>query len=218
VQNKSFSFQFVLVVASVAAVLALAAGPALAWSTYLGRTTTSNGTLSQSTLAAQTPTPAPAPAPTPAPTTKLAPAQTQPQTMATTMAPTAGLTAQEQELFDLVNQGRTQNGLKPLAVNLELTRLARQKAQDMVKNNYFGHISPTYGSPPEMVRAAGISYTVGVGENIAETDSVQKAYYNWMNSPGHKANIVYATYTEAGMGLVPDNYGGFIAVQLFIGR
>lgn len=202
-RNKSFSFQMTLALASAAVVLALAAGPALAWSTYLGRTTTSNGTLSQWTAPA--PTPAPAPAPSKAPTT-----------LATTS--TAGLTAQEQQLFDLVNQDRTQHGLKPLAVNADLTRLARMKAQDMVTNNYFGHISPTYGSPPDMVRAAGISYTVGVGENIVENNSIQKMYLSWVNSPSHQANIVYPTFTEAGMGIVPDNYGGYIAVQLFIGR
>lgn len=202
-RNKSFSFQMTLALASAAVVLALAAGPALAWSTYLGRTTTSNGTLSQWTAPA--PTPAPAPAPSKAPTT-----------LATTS--TAGLTAQEQQLFDLVNQDRTQHGLKPLAVNADLTRLARMKAQDMVTNNYFGHISPTYGSPPDMVRAAGISYTVGVGENIVENNSIQKMYLSWINSPSHQANIVYPTFTEAGMGIVPDNYGGYIAVQLFIGR
>ncbi|MGE5508370.1 MAG: CAP domain-containing protein [Chitinophagales bacterium] len=216
-RNKSFSFQMTLALASAAVVLALAAGPALAWSTYLGRTTTSNGTLSQWTAPAPTPAPAPAPAPTLAPTTKLAPAPSKaPTTLATTS--TAGLTAQEQQLFDLVNQDRTQHGLKPLAVNADLTRLARMKAQDMVTNNYFGHISPTYGSPPDMVRAAGISYTVGVGENIVENNSIQKMYLSWINSPSHQANIVYPTFTEAGMGIVPDNYGGYIAVQLFIGR
>jgi uncharacterized YkwD family protein len=130
----------------------------------------------------------------------------------------AGLTAMEQQLFDLTNQDRVQNGLAPLKIDMDLVRVARMKAQDLVTNNYFDHYSPTYGYPPDMVRAAGITYKVGVGENLAQTTGVLRANVMLMNSPGHRSNILYKTFTHVGIGIVPDKIGGYMMVQEFIGR
>ena len=70
------------------------------------------------------------------------------------------MTADEKEVFDLINNQRTQNGLSALKLDTETLRVARIKAQDMVENNYFSHNSPTYGSPFQMLNSFKISYNV----------------------------------------------------------
>lgn len=120
----------------------------------------------------------------------------------------------EQEVIRLVNVQRTQNGLKPLTENWELSRVARYKSQDMVDNRYFSHTSPTYGSPFQMIRNFGISFR-SAGENIAYGQRTPQAVVNaWMNSSGHRANILNASYTQIGVGYVAD---GNYWTQMFIG-
>ncbi len=121
-------------------------------------------------------------------------------------------------MLDLLNQARVQNGVKPLAVHDGLTAVARMKAQDMVTNNYFSHRSPTLGWPPEMVRKAGITYRYGVGENIVEARSVTRAHLQLLASPTHRQNMLDPGFTDVGIGVVPDKYGGIMAAQEFIGR
>ena len=120
----------------------------------------------------------------------------------------------EQEVIRLVNVQRAQNGLKPLTENWELSRVARYKSQDMVDNRYFSHTSPTYGSPFQMIRNFGISFR-SAGENIAYGQRTPQAVVNaWMNSSGHRANILNASYTQIGVGYVAD---GNYWTQMFIG-
>ena len=120
----------------------------------------------------------------------------------------------EQEVIRLVNEQRVQNGLNPLTENWELSRVARYKSQDMVDNRYFSHTSPTYGSPFQMIRVFGISFR-RAGENIAYGQRTPQAVVNaWMNSSGHRANILNASYTQIGVGYVAD---GNYWTQMFIG-
>lgn len=120
----------------------------------------------------------------------------------------------EQEVVRLVNEQRAQYGLKPLTENWELSRVARYKSQDMVDNRYFSHTSPTYGSPFQMIRAFGLSFRTA-GENIAYGQRTPQAVVNaWMNSSGHRANILNASYTQIGVGYVA---GGNYWTQMFIG-
>lgn len=120
----------------------------------------------------------------------------------------------EQEVVRLVNAHREKNGLKPLTENWELSRVARYKSQDMVDNRYFSHTSPTYGTPFQMIRAFGLSYRTA-GENIAYGQRTPQAVVNgWMNSSGHRANILNASYTQIGVGYVPN---GHYWTQMFIG-
>ena len=120
----------------------------------------------------------------------------------------------ESEVIRLVNEIRTQNGLKVLTANWELSRVARYKSQDMVDNRYFSHTSPTYGSPFQMIKAFGLSYRTA-GENIAYGQSTPRAVVNaWMNSSGHRANILNASYTQIGVGYVAK---GHYWTQMFIG-
>ena len=120
-------------------------------------------------------------------------------------------------MVDLVNQERIKAGLKPLAVDLKLTELARLKAQDMVKNNYFDHMSPTYGSPFDMMRKAGLTFRTA-GENIAGAGTVERAHSALMNSAGHRANILNPNFTRIGIGIVPDGTYGLMISQMFIGN
>ena len=109
----------------------------------------------------------------------------------------------ESEVIRLVNEIRQQNGLRPLAANWELSRVARYKSQDMRDNGYFSHNSPTYGTPFQMLSAFGLSYRTA-GENIAKGYASPQAVVNgWMNSSGHRANILNASYTQIGVGYVP---------------
>lgn len=120
----------------------------------------------------------------------------------------------ESEVIRLVNEIRQQNGLRPLAANWELSRVARYKSQDMRDNGYFSHNSPTYGTPFQMLSAFGLSYRTA-GENIAKRYASPQAVVNgWMNSSGHRANILNASYTQIGVGYVS---GGNYWTQLFIG-
>ena len=95
--------------------------------------------------------------------------------------------------------------------------LAREKARDMVSNNYFSHTSPTYGSPFEMMKKYGISYKTA-GENIAGNSSNSGAVNAWMNSEGHRANILNSSFNYTGLGVVNSSRYGKIYVQMFIGR
>lgn len=103
------------------------------------------------------------------------------------------------EMLGYVNAARVQAGLKPLTLDSKLSAGAYEKSRDMAVNNYFSHTSPTYGSPFEMMRQFGITYTTA-GENIALHTSVKGAFDAFMGSAGHKANILNAGYGKAGFG------------------
>ena len=126
----------------------------------------------------------------------------------------SGILNYEQEVVDLVNQIRKNHGLKPLTVNWQLSRVARYKSQDMLDKKYFSHTSPTYGSPFDMIKAFNISYRTA-GENIAMGYTTPSAVVNgWMNSTGHRANILNANFTQIGVGYVAN---GHYWTQMFIG-
>ena len=117
------------------------------------------------------------------------------------------VSAMEQEVVALVNAERAKYGLAALTLSTELSDGARLKSQNMAEQNYFSHTSPTYGSPFEMMKTLGISYR-SAGENIAKGYSTAVSVMEgWMNSEGHRANILNSSYTEIGVGYVADgNY------------
>ncbi len=121
----------------------------------------------------------------------------------------------EQEVVKLVNAERAKAGLAPLKSDWELARVARFKSQDMHDLNYFSHTSPTYGSPFKMMQDFGIKYR-SAGENIAKGQrSAQEVVNAWMNSSGHRANILNKNFTHIGVGYVKD---GHYWTQMFIGK
>ncbi|MBQ5740055.1 MAG: SafA/ExsA family spore coat assembly protein [Oscillospiraceae bacterium] len=120
----------------------------------------------------------------------------------------------EQEVVRLVNVERAKAGLPALTEDWQLSRVARYKAQDMRDKGYFSHQSPTYGSPYDMMRAFGISYRAA-GENIAMGQRTPAAVVNaWMNSSGHRANILSKSFTKIGVGYVAS---GNYWTQMFTG-
>ena len=169
------------------------------------------------------PTTAPTVAPTAKPTTAPTVTPTAKPTTAPTVAPTAkpttapttapiDATAVQKEVLALVNEQRAAAGVAALVLDTKLSEVATAKAQDMYDNNYFSHTSPTYGSPFDMLKTFGVSYRTA-GENIAYGQrSAQQVMTDWMNSSGHRANILNASYTKLGVGYVNGKW-----VQLFIG-
>ena len=127
----------------------------------------------------------------------------------------ASVLAFEQEVVRLVNEARAKEGLAPLAYNWELSRVARYKSGDMKDNGYFSHTSPVYGSPFQMINSFGISYR-SAGENIAKGQRTPQSVVSaWMNSSGHRANILSKSFTEIGVGYVAE---GYYWTQMFISR
>lgn len=133
------------------------------------------------------------------------------------MQTTSSMNEDEKEVFNLINKQRTNQGLQALKVNEEVQKVARIKAEDMVLNNYFSHTSPTYGSPFDMLKSFKVSYKTA-GENIAANSSNSGAVTSWMNSSGHKANILNGKFNYTGIGVVASKKYGKIYVQMFIGK
>lgn len=129
----------------------------------------------------------------------------------------SGYSADEKELLSLINTQRKAYGLPELSFDSELQRVAKAKAQDLVANNYFSHTSPTYGSPFDMMKSFGITYKTA-GENIAGNSSLSGAVDAWMNSTGHRENILNNAYNYTGIGIVDSPKYGKIIVQMFIGK
>lgn len=122
----------------------------------------------------------------------------------------------EKEVIKLVNIERANNGLAPLKENWELSRIARYKSSDMITKNYFSHTSPTYGSPFKMINSFGLKFS-SAGENIAMGQRTpQEVVQAWMNSPGHRSNILNKSFTEIGVGLAKDANGNPYWTQMFI--
>ncbi len=124
--------------------------------------------------------------------------------------------AVELEVIQLVNEAREKEGLHPLKLNDRLMVVAEAKSQDMVDENYFSHTSPVYGGMRDLFKAFDVNYR-WAGENIATgqrtSESVVKA---WMDSPGHRANILHPDFNQMGVGAVAGgHYGGITWTQSF---
>lgn len=124
--------------------------------------------------------------------------------------------ALEDEVIRLTNIERSKRGLGALKANWQLSRVARYKSQDMINKNYFAHQSPTYGSPFDMMESFGLRFA-SAGENIAMGQRTPKEVVAaWMNSPGHRGNILSASFTEIGVGFAKDKSGRCYWTQMFM--
>lgn len=130
--------------------------------------------------------------------------------------PPPGLTSDEALLLQLVNQERAIAGLQPLTVNMKLVAIARQKANDMIANHYFGHLSPTLGTYKDQLRAAGITGYRWAGENLAGSSSVERAHRALMNSQTHRRHILGGIYTQIGVAAVRGGPYGMMFVEDFL--
>ncbi len=122
----------------------------------------------------------------------------------------------ETEVIRLVNAERAKAGKPTLIENSELSRVARIKSEDFVRNNYFSHNSPTYGTPFNMLKSFGITFTAAA-ENIAKGQRSPSEVMNfWMNSAGHRTNILNSLYNKIGVGVAKDNKGNLFWTQIFL--
>ena len=129
----------------------------------------------------------------------------------------AGQSSMTSQVVNLVNSERAAQGLMALQKDSRLAALAQQKAEDMAKNQYFSHTSPTYGSAFDMLKAAGYSYKTA-GENIAMGQkSAASVMDGWMHSSGHRANILHTSYEKIGVGYAVSADGTPYWVQIFAG-
>ncbi|MDT8901899.1 CAP domain-containing protein [Anaeroselena agilis] len=125
--------------------------------------------------------------------------------------------SEEQQALALLNQDRAANGLPALKANTQLTQLARNYAQDMIARGFFSHYNPEGQSPFDRMQQAGISYKYA-GENLAVNSGIAAAEVAFMNSSGHRANILSPNFTEVGIGVARNTRGQVYVVQEFIGR
>ncbi|WP_257391793.1 CAP domain-containing protein [Mesobacillus jeotgali] len=151
-----------------------------------------------------------APEAAPAPQGEAAPAPEQKATPTGTE-----ISAFEAKVIDLTNEQRRKNGLSNLQPDTALSNVAQEKSNDMQAKNYFSHTSPTYGSPFDMMRDFGVSYNTA-GENIAMgQQSAEEVVNAWMNSEGHRKNILSPNFTHIGVGHTSQ---GNYWTQMFIGK
>ncbi|ALC92237.1 sporulation protein [Bacillus sp. FJAT-18017] len=156
-----------------------------------------------------------APAPAKAPAKAAAPAPVKQAAPAPAKQASSALSAYEQQVVTLTNQERAKAGLPALKIDENLSKVAREKSRDMGAKNYFSHTSPTYGSPFDMMKQFGISYRTA-GENIAMGQRTpQEVVTAWMNSEGHRKNIMSADFTHIGVGHIEN---GNYWTQMFIGK
>lgn len=120
----------------------------------------------------------------------------------------------EARMLDLVNNERRAAGLNPLAMDPELTEVARQHSDDMFKRGYFSHVSPEGGTVADRINEARIRYLTA-GENLALAPTLQMAHTGLMNSPGHRANILYPKFGRVGIGIKDGGIRGLMVTQNF---
>lgn len=147
----------------------------------------------------------------PAPETT-GPTQTAPSPQSPTIAQMEGL------IRDRINTIRQKQGLEPLEPNPQLAQVARDYSQQMARQNFFSHTSPSGETPADRVRAVGLTYWM-VGENLFQAtnipDLVPAAVEGWMNSPGHRQNLLQSGYTETGVGIWRED-NTYYVTQLFM--
>ncbi|WP_325535473.1 CAP domain-containing protein [Sporomusa sp.] len=148
-------------------------------------------------------------------TTPASPPATKPTPSVPQAPNVSGVTADEKLAFNLLNADRAANGLPPLKLNLAVTAVAERHAQDEIDRNFFAHVNPDGKSPFDRMRSAGISFGYA-GENLAINLNVTAAEQAFMNSPGHRANILNPNYKQVGIGVKYSPQGSVYVVQNFI--
>lgn len=122
----------------------------------------------------------------------------------------------QNQVLKLVNIERKKEGLKPLKMDKKLSSVAQIKSEEMEKKGYFSHRSPQYGTPFQMMDKFDIKYKTAA-ENIAYgQETPEKVVKGWMNSPGHRKNILNPRFHEIGIGVSKNE--PYQWVQMFIGK
>ena len=176
------------------------------------------GILKPTTAPTAKPTAQPTTQPTAAPTAKPTAQPTTQPTAAPTTKPTTTESAMEQEVFELVNKVRVENGLHTLKWAEDLAEIARAHCADMINRGFFSHTNPDGESPFDRLKNNGIAYR-SAAENIAYGQKdAQEVMNSCMNSSGHRANILSKTVKEIGIGAVKNTRGTIYWTQMFVAR
>jgi len=124
----------------------------------------------------------------------------------------------EVDTHDGINFERQQNAVPPLTMDPDLRAVARAHSQDMVDRDFFSHVNPDGLDPFDRMLNAGITY-LSAGENIAYVygypDPVATAIAGWMQSPGHRQNILNPSFTHTGLGIAEKAPGEYYLTQVF---
>ena len=120
----------------------------------------------------------------------------------------------EKQMFEMVNADRKENGRGPYVYDETLAAVARSHSEDMMKNGFFDHKSPTTGLVADRLFAAKVR-AMSCGENIAMSPTLGQAETGLMNSLGHRANILHNEYTRVGIGIVRASNGVLYVTQVF---
>lgn len=128
-----------------------------------------------------------------------------------------GEEAVEKYYFTMINKERTSRGLKPLSLDADLTRLARFKSHDMKENKFFAHLSPTHGRFSDMLKKEGMVYSAS-GENLGRGNRAVTIHYMFMESDGHRRNLLKSNYTHVGIGVVKTSSGGYLVTQHYLAK
>lgn len=120
-------------------------------------------------------------------------------------------------IFDLTNQARVSNGLERLELNQELVQAAQAKAEAMVVEDYFEHTSPSGTTGWDYIDDTGYVYTFA-GENLAASNEDDASVVEgWLNSPGHRANLLNQNFSEIGIGIAyKDDYEQYRNVYFIV--
>lgn len=120
-------------------------------------------------------------------------------------------------IFDLTNQARRQNGLKDLVLNDNLTNAAQEKADDMAERGYFEHTAPDGTTGWDFIEKTNYDYSFA-GENLAASNEDDIAVVDgWLNSPGHRANLLSNKFKDIGLGMAYiDNYDSYQNVYFIV--
>ena len=125
----------------------------------------------------------------------------------------------EQVVVDLINKQRAENSLPPLAWNPQVAEIARTHSKDMGWNNYFNHRGQDGRMVSDRAETSGIEWHM-IGENIAMVggfnDPIQHVVEGWMNSPGHRKNILDPRWRETGVGIYISSTGTYYFTQVFL--
>ncbi len=124
-------------------------------------------------------------------------------------------TKEQQELFELINNYRRENRRRILVYDEKLNKIAQLKAQDMVKNNYFGHNSRAYGTPFNMLKQMGVIFK-SASENIVYSNNINAAHEKTVGNLTQRVNILNERYSRAGIGVFDSKSYGKIIVEIFI--
>lgn len=148
------------------------------------------------------------------------PVFSQPKTETPTAPPDIDLSSEESQLISLINQERSHTGLEKLKVDPFLVNLAREKSWDMVRHNYFGHISERFGTVYDQFKRSGITSqslnNMLIAENLAGASDCSKAYRKMLTSPMHRSNMLNAHFTKIGIGIVKGGPFGMMITQIFV--